>query len=99
VCPGERVLASRAFSLLDVRAEPLFLCAEFWGELGGEVLGFEDLSNLDLGLFARHRIGTALHPLDGFLQRCALPEPEAGDQLLSLGERTSDDGALLTRET
>jgi len=77
---------SRAFTLLDLCAEPLFLLAELRCELGAEILGFEHLADLDLSLFARHGIGTALDPIDRLLQRLALPEPESGNQLFGLGE-------------
>jgi hypothetical protein len=58
---------SRAFTLLDLCAEPLFLLAELRCELGAEILGFEHLADLDLSLFARHGIGTALDPIDRLL--------------------------------
>jgi hypothetical protein len=41
---------SRAFTLLDLCAEPLFLLAELRCELGAEILGFEHLADLDLSL-------------------------------------------------
>jgi len=52
------------------------------------------LTNFDLRL-SRHGIGTAFHPVDGFLFRFALPDPVAGNEFLRLGERAIDDGALL----
>src|SRR6201991_1717980 len=40
--------------------------------------------------FARpwHGIGTTLHPCDRFVHVLHFPEPESGDQLAGLGERT-----------
>src|SRR5215475_13414777 len=51
-----------------------------------EILRLEHLANLDLR-FSRHGIGAALDPINRLLQRLALPEPEARDQLLRFGER------------
>jgi GNAT superfamily N-acetyltransferase len=41
--------------------------------------------------------GRALHPLDALLAALRLQQPEAGDQLLGLRERTVDDRALAAR--
>src|SRR5204862_7474891 len=81
----------------DLRAKPLFLLAQLRGELGAEILGLEHLADLDLRV-AVHRIRAALDPFDGLFLRTHLPDPEARDQLLGLGERTVDDGALLAGE-
>ena len=43
----------------------------------------------------RHRVGAALDPLDRLVHRLHLPQPEAGDQLLRLGERPVDHGPLV----
>src|SRR5262249_26966810 len=82
----------------DLGAQAFFLLAQFRRELGAEIVRFEDLADLDFGLFVV-RIRAALEPLDRFLARTNLPEPEAGDQLLGLGKRAVDDGALVSRET
>ena len=42
--------------------------------------------------------GAALEPLDRLVHRLDLPDPVAGDELLGLGERAVDDGALRARE-
>src|SRR5207247_467252 len=52
---------------------------------------------LDLGLPTRG-IGTALDPFNRLLLRLHLPQPEAGDQLLCLGEGPVDHGPLPSRE-
>src|SRR5438093_2247827 len=55
-----------------------------------EVLGLEHLADLHLGVLAR----STLEPLDRLRLGLHLPEPEAGDQLLGLGERPVDHGPL-----
>src|SRR5919204_3965593 len=64
------------------------------GVAGRELLGLEDLPDLDLALLERG----ALEPLDRLIHRLALPQPEAGDQLLGLGEGSVDHGALVAGE-
>ena len=44
------------------------------------------------------RTGCALDPLDRLVERLHLPQPEARDQLLRLGERAVDHGPLLPLE-
>src|SRR5262249_29200644 len=58
-----------------------------------EVLGLEDLADLDLAFFVM-RIRTALHPLDRLVPRLHLPDPEARDELFRFGERSVDDRPL-----
>src|SRR5262245_40654927 len=72
----------------DLLADPLLLLAELGRELGAEVVGLEHLPNLDLALLAGHRVGRALHPLDGLFLGARLDQPEPRDQLLGLAERT-----------
>src|SRR5438309_7508345 len=81
--------------LLGLRAQALLLFPELGRELGSEVFRLEHLANLDLGL-AREGIRTALDPFDRLFLRLHLPQPEAGDQLLRLGERPVDHGALVS---
>src|SRR3569832_2178656 len=81
--PGRRELRC-------LRAQPLFLLAQFGRELGAEIGGIEHLANFDHRFLAGHRIGTALDPFDRLVLRLALPQPEARDQLLRLGERSVD---------
>ena len=84
--------------MLKRGAESFLLFADFRREGGAKVLGLEHLPNLDLG-FLGHRIGTELNPFDRLLQRRALlPEPEAGNQLLCLGEWPVDHSPLLALE-
>src|SRR6202012_3058345 len=61
-------------------------------QLSLELLGLTDLAQLDLHPAVEQR--RPLDPLDRLLLRAALPDPVAGDELLRLGERTVDDGAL-----
>src|SRR6266436_8405170 len=79
----------------DLLAQALFLFPEFRSELGAEVVGFEHLANFDLRPTVE---GTALEPLDRLFHRPYLPQPEAGDQLLGLGERPVSHGLLPSRE-
>src|SRR6266581_1441983 len=58
----------------------------------------ENLPDLDLGFGSRHRIRAALDPFDRLLLRLHLPQPEAGDQLLRLGEWPVGHRALVSRE-
>src|SRR6476620_8895966 len=81
-----------------LRAQPFLLRAQFRREFGAEVLGLEDLPDLDFGFFAGHRVWTALDPFDRLLFRFALPQPESGDQFLRFGKRAVDDRTLAVRE-
>src|SRR5688572_24913753 len=65
---------------------------------GPEVFELEHLANLDLALTVRHGIGAALDPFDCLLLGLHLNQPEAGDQLLRLGEGPVDHGAFVSRE-
>src|SRR2546426_10597244 len=85
--------------LLGLRAQALLLFPELGRELGPEVFCLEHLANLDLGLaFEREGIRSALDPFDRLCLRLHLPQPEVGDQLVRLGERPVDYGALVARE-
>src|SRR5690606_11294083 len=96
---GANLLPSPFFPLglplLEFPAQPFFLFAQLRRHHLVEVLGLEDLANLDFGAAIEGRL---LQPLDGFLHRSGLPDPEACDQLLALRERTVDDGALAALE-
>src|SRR5438309_4928517 len=72
-----------------LRAQALLLLPQLGRELGAEVLRLEHLADLDLGILP-HRIGAALDPFDRLLLRLYLPDPDAGDQLLGLGEGPVD---------
>src|SRR5690606_16339242 len=78
----------------DLFSQTLFLGLQLGRELGAEVLGLEHRADLDLR-FGGHGVGAALDPLDGFVHRLDLPQPEAGHQLLGFGEGPVDDGAVL----
>src|SRR5207247_9034748 len=85
--------------LLGLRAQALLLFPELGRELGPEVFRLEHLANLDLGLaFEREGIRAALDPFNRLCLRLHPPQPEAGDQLLCLGERPVDYGALVSQE-
>src|SRR2546422_2918145 len=81
--------------LRRLRAHTLLLLPELGLECGTEVLGLEHLANLDLGAVTE---GGPLDPRDRFLLRLHLPQPEAGDQLLRLGEGPVDHRPLASRE-
>jgi len=67
-------------------------------KLLGKILRFEDLTNLDFSLFARHGIWTALDPFDRFLKRLTLPQPKTRDQLLGFRKWTIGHDSFLSRE-
>src|ERR1700732_2766334 len=62
-----------------------------------EVFQLKHRANLDFRIY-RHGIRAALHPLDGFIDRSYLPEPEARDEFLGLGKRSIDHGSIAARE-
>src|SRR5207244_3352940 len=70
---------------LNLPAMALFLFSELRREGGTKVVRLEDLANLDFGAAVERR---ALEPLDRLFFGPDLPEPEAGDELFGLGERT-----------
>src|SRR4051794_27014595 len=86
--------------LRRLRPQALLLLAELRRELVAEVLGLEDLADLDVGALSLPRTRTRhpLHPLDRLFLRLDLDDPEAGDQLLGLGERAVGHGGLAVRE-
>src|SRR4029078_7090519 len=81
-------------ALLQPCAQALFAGALLGREFGAEILGFEDLPDLELGILARVRARALLRPRDRLVERLALPHPEARDQLLGLGERAVHRRAL-----
>src|SRR3989441_3598025 len=78
-------------------AQALFLLPELGGRLGTEDAGLEPLANLNPG-FPLMGVGAALAPFDRLFHRPHLPQPEAGDQLLGLGEGPVDHGSIPSRE-
>src|SRR5690606_37415449 len=76
-------------------AHAVFPVAEFRGERGAEVVGFEDLPDLKLDAAIERRL---LEPLDDFVLGTGLHDPEARDKLLRFGEWAIDDGLLPTFE-
>src|SRR4051812_30805859 len=82
-------------ALADLRAQPLFLRTELGRELLAEVLGLEDRPDFDFRPAAER---CALQPLDRFVHRLDVPQPEAGDQLLRFSERSVDHRAFGTGE-
>src|SRR5712691_1253299 len=87
--------ATRLLLRGHLRANSLLLLPELGRELAAKVLRLEHLANLDLRLLAE---GGALDPFDRLFLRLHLPEPEARDQLLRLGEGPVDYGPLPSRE-
>src|ERR1700733_4630752 len=73
-----------------------FLRLELRRQVRAEVLGLEHAADLDF--LAALPEGRAADPLDRLLQRSHLPEPEARDQLLGLGEGPVGHGALAAAE-
>src|SRR5665213_1630757 len=63
-----------------------------FGQDGREVFHLKDLPDFDFGVDVVG-VGAALDPLDGLFKRLDLPDPEAGDEFLGLGEGAVDDGA------
>src|SRR5262249_23099908 len=63
----------------------------------GKILQFVELADLDVGNF-KHRIGAALDPGDGLIERIELPDPVAGDELVRLRKRPLGHRAVLARE-
>src|SRR4051812_30163894 len=86
---AERSPMRRSGPVLGLRRgpEPFFLLTDLRGVGLAEVVGLEDLPNLDLGTPE----GGFLHPLENLLAGGHLQDPVARDQLLGLGERTVDD--------
>src|SRR5215831_16440605 len=78
-------------------AEVFFLLNFFVVEGGCEVFGLEDLADLYVA-FAIGGVGASLDPLDGLFERLHLPEPEAGDDFLGLGEGAVNDSPVLAGE-
>src|SRR6185436_3013309 len=95
--PPARSALDRLLLGLDLGREPLFLRAQLGRELVAEIRGLEQRAQLQRGLLAG-RVRATLRPLERFLERLHLPDPEPGDQLLGLGERAVHDRALLARE-
>src|SRR6266550_2200799 len=76
-------------------AYALLLCPQLRRQRGTEIVRLEDLANLDLGAAVE---GRPLEPLDRFVLGLHLPQPEAGNELLRLGERPVDHSALVAGE-
>ena len=74
-----------------------FVLDLLFGQDGCEFFHLKDLADFDFGV-AAVGVGATLDPLDGLFEGLDLPEPEAGDELLGLGERAVDDGARLAGE-
>src|SRR5215813_12009763 len=83
--------------LLRLRAHARVPLAHFRRGGIAEVLDLEQWPDLDLA-FLLVRIGAALDPVDRLLKRRHFPQPEAGNELLGLGEGAVGDSAILARE-
>src|SRR5438128_9878980 len=77
-------------------AQALLLLPDLGRERRTEVVRLEDLANLDLEAVLE---GRTLEPLDRLFLGLHLPQPEPGDQLLRLGERSVDHGPFASRES
>ena len=75
-------------------SELYFVLNLLFGQDGCEVFHLKDLADFDFRV-ARVGAGATLDPLDGLFEGLDLPEPEAGDKLLGLGEWAVDDGSRL----
>jgi hypothetical protein len=72
---------------LNLRSQPRFSGPDFAAWIGfREVFRSEHLANLDIP-FVVVRIQAALEPFERLVHRFHVPQPEARDQLLRLGER------------
>src|SRR5271170_1426524 len=74
-----------------------FVADLLFGQDGCEVFHLKDLADFDF-VVAGAAVRATLDPLDGLFQRLDLPDPEAGDELLGLGEGAVDDGTRLAGE-
>src|SRR6266481_6982896 len=72
-----------------------FVLDLLFGQDGGEVFHLKDLADFDFGAGAE---GAALEPFDGLFDVADLPDPEAGDELLGLGEGPVDNGKRIAGE-
>src|SRR5262245_36811617 len=89
----EAVVILFGFNLL---AQTVFLRAQLRRELLAKILGLEDLPELDLGPAVERRL---LEPFNRLVHRLHLPEPEAGDEFLRLGEGPVDHGPIFAGES
>src|SRR5882724_13554700 len=60
-------------------AQARLVLAQFRRQRLAKILRRENLADLDLGAAVERG---ALHPVDGFIQRCGLDQPEAGDEVV-----------------
>src|SRR5690606_27616420 len=93
-------LRSRRSALppLELDAQLVLLLAQLGREFLAEILGLVDRPDLEDALLARHRVRALARPLERLVHGLDLPEPEARDELLRLGERAVDDRRLAARE-
>src|SRR6185312_7593910 len=85
---------STPLSACDLCPELVFLFSQIRREFITEILGLGHLSDLDLGVLERR----PSEPRYRFIPRLHLPDPEACNQLLGLGEWPVDDRSLAVRE-
>src|SRR3954452_17182622 len=81
----------------DFGAQPLFLLPQLRSELVTEVGSLKHLPDFDFALLSRG-IGAPLRPLNRLLFRLDLPQPETGDQFLSLSEWSVNHGPVVPGE-
>src|ERR1700733_6956689 len=71
-----------------------FVLDLLFGQDGCEVFHLEDLADFDFGVDGVG-VRATLDPLDGLFKGLDLPDPEAGDEFLGLGEGPVNDGTRL----
>src|SRR5438105_5244752 len=71
--------------------QPLFLLAQLGGERFAKIFRGKHLADFDLVAAKERR---ALHPLDRFIERLGVDQPEAGDEIARERKRTATDAAL-----
>src|SRR6202051_4408624 len=81
----------------QLSSELYFVLDLLFGQDGCEVFHLKDLADFDF-VVTGVTPGGPLDPLDGLFEGLYLPEPEAGDELLGLGEGAVDDGTRLAGE-
>src|SRR3954462_597918 len=89
------VVALWLLALLGLGTQPLLLLTQLGRERLAEVLGLDELTQLDLAVAE----GGSLQPLDRLLPGLHLPDPVPGADLLRLAERSVGDGRLLDAVT
>src|ERR1700730_18547271 len=83
---------SRRSLLPSLGAQALFLLTQLRRQRLAKIFRREHLAELDLIALAERR---ALHPVDRFVERFGLDQPEAGDEIAGEVERAAAHGGLI----